>query len=93
MSNGQNFLVKLGQTHDEQMLKVSLRYLDSYLSYWQMTEILLLQMAHSWSLLVTMTISGPFVTTKFQSFANNSNMNQDILMKLSSFVHHRSALI
>ena len=41
MSKDQNFLVKLGQTHDKQMLKVSLRYLDSCLSYWQMTEILL----------------------------------------------------
>ena len=93
MSNGQNFLVKLGQAHDKQMLKISKGYLDYFVSYCQITENLLSQMASLWSTLPIMTIKRPFVTTKFQSFANNSIMNQDILMKLSAFVHHGSALI
>ena len=50
-------------------------------------------MASSWSTLPTMTIRRPFVTTKFQSFANNSNMNQHIIMRFSAFVHQVSALI
>ena len=32
LSNGQNLFVKFVQTCDEQMLKISRRYLDSYLS-------------------------------------------------------------
>ena len=31
LSNGQNFFLKFAQTWDEQMLKISSRYLDSYL--------------------------------------------------------------
>ena len=41
LSKGQNFCVNLAQTLDEQMLKVSRRYLYSYLIYCQITEILL----------------------------------------------------
>ena len=33
LSYGQNFVVKFAQTHDEQMLKISRRYLDSCLNY------------------------------------------------------------
>ena len=41
LSNGQNFFVKFAQTCDEQMLKISRRYLDSYLIYGWITRYLL----------------------------------------------------
>ena len=45
LSNGLNFYVNLAHTCDEEMLKISGRYLDSCLSNGQITENLLLQMA------------------------------------------------
>ena len=41
LSNGQNFYVNLAHTFDEEMLKISGRYLDSCLSNGQITENLL----------------------------------------------------
>ena len=34
----------------------------------------------------------PFVTTNFQSFNNNSNKSQDIVLKFSACVHHKFVL-
>ena len=39
LSNGQNFSVKFAQTCDKQMLKISRRYLDLYLSYGNITDV------------------------------------------------------
>ena len=44
------FFVNLAQIGDKQMLKISRRYLDSYLSNGWLTEKLLQQMAQDWSL-------------------------------------------
>ena len=63
------------------------------LFFCRLASILSTVMAHLWSLLVMLTISGPFVTTNFQSFGNNSQNNQDILLKFSAFVCHVPALI
>ena len=41
LSNGQNFFVNLAQTWDEDMLKISGRYLDFWMSNGQITENLL----------------------------------------------------
>ena len=49
-ATAKNFLVNLALTCDEQMLKISRRYLDSYLSNGWLTEKLLQQMAQDWSL-------------------------------------------
>ena len=36
-----------------------------------------------------MYIRGPLVATNFYSYSSNSNKNQDIFLKFSSFVHHK----
>ena len=41
LSNGPNFYVNLANTCDEEMLKISERYLDSWMSNGQITENLL----------------------------------------------------
>ena len=69
------------------MLKISSRNLDSCLIQSQMTKNLLRPMDPFWSLLVILTIKGPLVATNFQSFGSKSDMNQDICLKFSAFVH------
>ena len=41
LSNNKNFVVNLAQTCDEQMLKVSRRYLDSYSNYCKITDFII----------------------------------------------------
>ena len=41
LSNGKNFVVNLAQTCDEQMLKISERYLDSYLNHCKITNFII----------------------------------------------------
>ena len=92
MSNDQNFYVNLAKTCDEEMLKISERYLDSCLSNGKITENLLLPMDPLWTLLVKVSKGGPLATTNFQLFGHYSKKNQDIILKFSAFVHHMSVL-
>ena len=89
---GQNFSLKFAQTCDEQMLKISKRYLDSFLSNGQLSEKLLLPMDPLWTLLVKVSKGGPLVVTFFQLFGHYSNKNQDIFLKFSAFLHHMCVL-
>ena len=41
LSNSKNFVVNLAQTCDEQMLKISRRYLDSYLNNCKITDFII----------------------------------------------------
>ena len=50
LSNSLNFYVNLAHTCDEEMLKISGRYLDSCLSNVQITEKLLLLLPPQWAL-------------------------------------------
>ena len=88
LSNGQNVFAKFAQTCDEQMLKISRRYLDFCLSYSKISENLLQQMVSSCTFLIIMCNWSPFVTTNFWLFSCKSNKNQDIFLKFSAFVHH-----
>ena len=63
---------------------VAQRYLDSYLRWSQTTKKQLQHMCSS--ILSKMCNLRPFVTTNL--FTHNSNMNQDIALKFSAFVHH-----
>ena len=92
MSNSLNFYVNLAHTCDEEMLKISGRYLDSSLSNGQITENLLLPMDPLWTLLVKVSKGGPLVVTFFQLFGHYSNKNQDIFLKFSAFLYHMSVL-
>ena len=92
LSNGQNFFVNLAQTWDEEMLKISGRYLDSCLSNGQITENLLLPMDPLWTLWPKVSKGGPLATTIFHLIGHYSEMSQDIFLKFSAFVHHMSIL-
>ena len=78
--------------YDEQMLKISRRYLHPYFSNDQLSEKLLQPMDPLWTLWPKVSKGGPFVATIFQLISHYSNMNQDIFLKFSAFVHHMSAL-
>ena len=88
LSNGLNFFVNLAQTSDEQTLKISRRYLHPSLINCWLTENLLQQMASCCTKMRNVYSRRPFVTTNFQLFCNNSNMSQDIFLKISPFDHH-----
>ena len=45
-------------------------------------------MAHSWQPTLAIAKSGPIVAKIFKSFGSKSNINQDIVLKFSAFVHH-----
>ena len=88
LSGGQNFSVNFAQAHDEQMLKISERYLDSSLNNYWITENLLQQSASCQSFLVKVTNRMLIVATNFWLFSNYSKKNQDIFLKFSAFVHY-----
>ena len=92
LSNGLNFFVNLAQTGDEQTLKISRRYLHPSLINCWLTENLLQQMASCCTKMRNVYSRRPFVTTNFQSFNNNSNKSQDIVLKFSACVHHKFVL-
>ena len=92
LSKGQNLSVNLAKACDEQMLKISKRYLDSFLSNGQLSEKLLLPMDPLWTLLVKVSKGGPLVVTFFQLFGHYSNKNQDIFLKFSAFLYHMCVL-
>ena len=92
LSNGLNFSVNLSEACDEQMLKISRRYLYSFLNNGQLSEKLLLPMDPLWTLLVKVSKGGPLVVTFFQLFGHYSNKNQDIFLKFSAFLYHMSLL-
>ena len=46
-----------------------------------------------WSTLSKVTKKGPLVATNFLSFSSNSNKNQNIFLKFSALVHHKSVQI
>ena len=92
LSNGLNFFINLAQSGDEQMLKISRRYLHLSLINCWLTENLLQQMASCCTKMRNVYSRRPFVTTNFQSFNNNSNKSQDIVLKFSACVHHKFVL-
>ena len=93
LSNDKNFFVTLALTCDEQMLKISRRYLDSYLSNGWLTEKLLQQMAQDWSLFAILPKSDQSWAICYNKFSVKGQLlNQDIFLKFSAFVHHISTL-
>ena len=67
-------------------------YLHLYLINCWLTENLLQQMASCCTKMRNVYSRRPFVTTNFQLFCNNSNMSQDIFLKISPFDHHMIVL-
>ena len=84
LSFGQIFFVKFAQTCDEQMLKISKRYLDSFLSNGQLIEKLLLLMDPLRTLLVKVSKGGPLATTIFHLIGHLSSFS----FWPSHFCHH-----
>ena len=74
LSNGKNFFVNLGQSCDEQMLKISRRYLDSYLSNGWLIEKLLQQMAQDWSLFAILPKSDQSLAICCNKFSVNGQL-------------------
>ena len=80
------------QTCDKQMLKISRQYLDLPKSYDHLTENLAQQMAYFSREAVNVVKGWPFVITNFWLISDYTNMDQDICLKFSAFVHHMSVL-
>ena len=74
------------------MVVLSRRYLHPYFSNDQSSEKLSQPMDPLWTLWPKVSKGGPFVATIFQLISHYSNMNQDIFLKFSAFVHHMSPL-
>ena len=71
LSNGKKFFVNLAVTYHEQMLKISRRYLDSYLSNAWLTEKFLQQMAQDWSLFAMLPKSDQSWAICYNKFSVN----------------------
>ena len=76
LSNGQNFFVNLAQTWDEEMLKISGRYLDSSLSNVQITEKLLSHLPPQWSFLTSQWSKCPLWWQVAQQISSYSVITQ-----------------